>query len=374
MKPTFDVDDTMFSVAAYTCETKILRTTSTGICRQCREGVWQCRVAKDDVDFVVGMVFRVAWILRTLCCLWATCITGKTTPQRRSSRVWRRVDGPFRCSVGSIQVVSIKGNMSLTNSAKQRYRDAMRASHVMETVKSPRSTQRQRLSFFGDNPSRVDSETSGGVGKRTGTLSRVGSRTSFTAPGSVLPTAEATQKPTRSLRTSFCTSNPSFCFEQGSELQGSITSVPPSPRRVSADGWKCMERNVSDLQISAILGVKRPATTQNTTTVTSSSMASDCRPQRKTHAARFATNMQTTTIGGATSARKQSRWSRKKSIELAKAQFLAETKPKNYGFAVDATKPVPLKHPPPVAEPRSRRHFEMVVSARHAVTPPWAIN
>lgn len=70
--------------------------------------------------------------------------------------------------------------------------------------------------------------------------------------------------------------------------------------------------------------------------------------------------------------RKQSRWSRKKSIEAGKAAFLAMTSPKKYGFNKPVKEAVPTTGHGTAPTTHHRKNFEMVVSARQAVLPPWA--
>jgi hypothetical protein len=70
--------------------------------------------------------------------------------------------------------------------------------------------------------------------------------------------------------------------------------------------------------------------------------------------------------------RKQSRWSRKKSIDAGKAAFLAMTSPKKYGFNKPPQEAPLVTGHGTAPTNLHRRNFEMVVSARQAVLPPWA--
>lgn len=106
---------------------------------------------------------------------------------------------------------------------------------------------------------------------------------------------------------------------------------------------------------------------------TARSVLSELSPPIKTHVkvnvqARLANHMDTTVIAPP---RKNSRWSRKKSLDASKAAFLQMTSPKKYGFNPPPKVPEPVSgHGVTKAHPK--KTFQMVVSSRQAVNPPWA--
>lgn len=133
--------------------------------------------------------------------------------------------------------------------------------------------------------------------------------------------------------------------------------------------------NNNSMGINHLLSPGRTTNRSEVTSALNSSRRSEAsqrlRTQVKVHMAQHEANhMNTSNI--VPPGRKQSRWSRKKSIDAGKAAFLAMTSPKKYGF----NKP-PMEAPLVTghgAAPTNlhRKNFPMVVSARQAVLPPWA--
>lgn len=198
-------------------------------------------------------------------------------------------------------------------------------------------------------------EPPGSVAKSEKTLGR---RISMRA-STVLRQSDATQTEDGSIGTSFVT-------PVSRRLGSSLMSATPASRAVIHN------------DSSALAAVITPKPANPSTGSIARSQGADLSvlsttPSVKTSVkcnvvAREANNMEHCNL---VPQRKQSRWSRKKSIEAGKTAFALMCSPKKYGFQAPPRQAAPTAGHG-VFKPTTRAHFEMVCSPLQAVRPPWA--
>ncbi len=278
--------------------------------------------------------------------------------------------------------------MSSLHTSRQRYLTSMATSaSFAQTQHSPKliDRRRSRVSFCGSGSSRVDPENMQMLGVATRSAVKEKVMGSCLDPGSMVPSkqddkADAKRKLTliryqpapsvqRGKRTKDGTSNTSFTEREALEQIAKGGGSQNVQKLLSPDKAQAADSSSPRVQ-------KRKTISQS---------------QQQT-------SMQYTSLGPtaatAVPGRKQSRWSRKKSLEAQEAAFRAQIRPKSYNYVVPNSNGESGAGPAAatasstgsvrrlknqscfdVSTLPARRHYDMVApmaSASSTVSPPWA--